>query len=130
MVNAKVLACDDDEVLLELISFRLAAKGYEVATASDGEMALKVAAAEAPTVIVLDAMMPRTDGFAALSRLKADPKLADIPVLMLTARRSERDIVSALERGADDYLAKPFIPEELLARVAKLVARAMRKQSP
>jgi two-component system OmpR family response regulator len=72
---------------------------------------------------VLDAMMPKSDGFEVLTRIKNDQRLSDIPIIMLTARKGERDIVSALEKGADDYLVKPFIPEELLARLARLVAR-------
>jgi DNA-binding response OmpR family regulator len=68
-------------------------------------------------------MMPRVDGFEVLSRMKSDASVSHIPVIMLTARKGEKDIVSALERGADDYLVKPFIPEELLARLSKLLAR-------
>lgn len=121
--NARVLICDDDPLLLELIEFRLAAKGYEVIRAADGGEALVRAAEDVPDIIVLDGMMPKSDGFEVLTRLKADDRLADIPVVMLTARKGERDIVSALEKGADDYLIKPFIPEELLARIARLLAR-------
>ena len=121
--NARVLICDDDPLLLELIEFRLAAKGYEVIRAADGGEALVRAAEDVPDIIVLDGMMPKSDGFEVLTRLKADNRLADIPVVMLTARKGERDIVSALEKGADDYLIKPFIPEELLARIARLLAR-------
>jgi two-component system, OmpR family, alkaline phosphatase synthesis response regulator PhoP len=79
-----------------------------------------------PAAIVLDAMMPRVDGFEVLSRLKANTALADIPLIMLTARKSETDIVSALDKGADDYLVKPFIPDELMARLSRLLARQKR----
>jgi DNA-binding response OmpR family regulator len=68
-------------------------------------------------------MMPRLDGFEVLGRIKDDAELADTPVIMLTARKGEKDIVSALERGAEDYLVKPFIPDELLTRLSKLLAR-------
>ncbi len=121
--GAKILICDDDPLLLELMDYRLRAKGYEVVQAADGEQALSQTVAEKPQLVVLDAMMPRTDGFEVLARIKGDPELAEIPVIMLTARKSERDIVSALEKGADEYLVKPFIPEELLARMAKLLGR-------
>lgn len=118
-----VLICDDDPLLIELMEFRLKARGYQVVTASDGAQALKAAADAEPELIVLDAMMPQMDGFEVLTRLKADERLGAIPVVMLTARKSERDIVSALDRGADDYLVKPFIPEELIARLSRLLAR-------
>jgi DNA-binding response OmpR family regulator len=118
-----VLVCDDDPLLVELIEFRLKAKGFDVVTAADGEEALKKVASEKPSLVVLDAMMPRLDGLEVLGRIKDDAELADTAVIMLTARKGEKDIVSALERGADDYLVKPFIPEELLARLSKLLAR-------
>lgn len=121
--KAKVLICDDDPLLLDLMEFRLAAKGYEVVRAADGGEALVKAVHEAPDVILLDGMMPKSDGLEVLTSIKADERLSDIPIIMLTARKGERDIVSALEKGADDYLVKPFIPEELLARLARVLAR-------
>ena len=119
----RILICDDDPLLIELMSFRLQAKGFDVITATDGEEALAKVASDQPSLVVLDAMMPRLDGFEVLSRMKSDADVAHIAVIMLTARKGEKDIVSALERGADDYLVKPFIPEELLARLSKLLAR-------
>lgn len=118
-----ILVCDDDPLLVELMEFRLKAKGYDVVTAADGEEALKKMASAKPSLVVLDAMMPRLDGFEVLGRIKDDAELADTPVIMLTARKGEKDIVSALERGAEDYLVKPFIPDELLTRLSKLLAR-------
>ena len=103
-----VLVCDDDVLLVELLSHRLGSR---------------VQAAQcSPDAIVLDMMMPVIDGQQVLRRLKADVATADIPIIMLTARRQERDIVGALELGADDYLVKPFIPEELMSRLARLMA--------
>lgn len=122
-MSKKILICDDDPLLLELIEFRLEAKGYAVVRATDGADALAKVASENPDLIVLDAMMPKVDGFEVLAQVRADPSKAGIPIVMLTARKREADIVSALERGADDYLVKPFIPEELFARIARLVAR-------
>ncbi|MCX8568368.1 response regulator transcription factor [Aminobacter sp. MET-1] len=121
--RAKVLICDDDPLLLELIQFRLQARGYDVVTAEDGHEALAKAQSERPDLVVLDAMMPRADGFEVLARIKGDPALSATPVIMLTARKGQSDIVSALETGADDYLVKPFIPEELLARLSRLITR-------
>ena len=121
--KAKVLICDDDPLLLELMEFRLRAKGYEVIKAADGAEALAKAEQDEPDIIVLDAMMPKVDGLEVLARIKGNSVLSGTPLVMLIARKSERDIVSALEKGADDYLVKPFIPEELLARLARLIAR-------
>lgn len=121
-----ILVCDDDPLLIELMEFRLRAKGFDVAIARDGAEALQRTDEVRPAAIVLDAMMPRVDGFEVLSRLKANAALADIPVIMLTARKSENDIVSALDKGADDYLVKPFIPDELMARLSRLLARKKR----
>ena len=126
--KARVLICDDDPLLLELMEFRLRAKGYEVIKAVDGEEALEKAQQDAPDVVVLDAMMPKADGLEVLARIKGDPALSDTPVVMLTARKGQKDIVSALDKGADDYLVKPFIPEELLARLARLIARRSGKR--
>jgi two-component system OmpR family response regulator len=124
--KAKILICDDDQLLQELMQFRLTAKGYEVVQARDGAEALAKARTERPDLVVLDAMMPKSDGFEVLTRIKDDPALTETPVIMLTARKTEKDIVSALEKGADDYLVKPFIPEELLARLSRILARRSR----
>lgn len=116
-----ILVCDDDELLVELLTHRLGARGYHVVVAADGGAAVRQASECDPDAIVLDMMMPVLDGQQVLRRLKADPATADIPVIMLTARRQERDIVGTLELGADDYLVKPFIPDELMSRLARLV---------
>ncbi len=119
----KILVCDDDDMLLDLLSFRLEARGFEVSTARDGGEAIALAA-QAPDAIVLDAMMPVMDGHEVLRRLRSEPSTARIPVIMLTARRGEKDIIGALELGANDYLVKPFIPEELVTRLTRLVENA------
>jgi DNA-binding response OmpR family regulator len=116
-----ILICDDDELLVELLSFRLSAKGYGVLIARDGAEAVEVATSERPDAILLDNMMPVLDGQQVLRRLRQAPETADIPVIMLTARRQESDIVGAFELGANDYLVKPFIPEELMTRLARLL---------
>ena len=122
MTEAKrVLVCDDDPLLVDLLEFRLAGRGYEVVIARDGSEALRRIEEGRPDAIVLDAMMPVMDGYEVLRRLRENPASADIPVIMLTARRQERDIVGALELGANDYIVKPFIPEELVARLGRLL---------
>ena len=125
----KILVCDDDPLLVELIDFRLRARGYEVVTAKNGTEAMSMVANERPSLVVLDAMMPRMDGFEVLARIKSDRDLAHIPVIMLTARKGDRDVVSALERGAEDYLVKPFIPDELMARLSKILAKPVARYS-
>ena len=117
----RILIADDDPLLRTLIEHKLAASGHEVVIAADGSEALEAAAREQPDVIVLDAMMPVRDGLDVLRTLKADPALRAIPVVMLTARRREDDIVGALRLGAADYITKPFMPEELVARIDRLL---------
>lgn len=116
-----ILVCDDDPLLVELLEYRLASKGYRVVVARDGGEAFEVARKQRPDAIVLDAMMPVMDGYQVLRRIRAEETLATTPVLMLTARKQERDIVSALELGASEFMVKPFIPEELVARLARLL---------
>lgn len=117
----KVLVCDDDDLLLDLLEHRLGARGFEVLIARDGGEALAIATDQQPDAILLDAMMPVMDGHEVLRRLSSEEATADIPVIMLTARKQERDILSALNLGARDYLVKPFIPEELITRLNRLI---------
>lgn len=120
-VRKKILICDDDPLLVDLLSFRLGARGYEVEVASDGGEAMRRVSEAAPDAIVLDAMMPVLDGYEVLRRIRETPGTASIPVVMLTARRGEQDVLSALQLGANDYIVKPFIPEELVARLRRLL---------
>lgn len=122
--NIRVLVCDDDELLLELLHHHLSAKGYVVGLARNGREALESIRASPPGAIVLDAMMPLVDGYEVLRQFRAMDGMGGVPVIFLTARKQEQDIVEALSLGASDYLAKPFIPEELLARLSRLVAKA------
>ena len=119
-----LLVCDDDELLLELLHHRLSAKGYTVRLARNGREALEQIRSNPPDAMVLDAMMPLVDGYEVLRQLRAMDGMADVPVIFLTARKQEQDIVEALALGASDYIAKPFIPEELVARLSRLVAKA------
>ncbi len=122
MTSAKrILVCDDDEMLVDLLQYRLEARGFEVLVARDGGQALALTESERPDAIVLDAMMPVMNGEQVLRALRAGGEGSDIPVIMLTARRQERDIVGALELGANDYMIKPFIPEELITRLTRLL---------
>jgi len=119
MSTPLVLIADDDPLLRAILEHKLAAAGYHVHAVEDGRAALEAAQALSPAVVVLDGMMPVVDGFEALRRLKADPALAVIPVVMLTALKRQDDVVSALKLGAADYLSKPFNPDELVARLLR-----------
>lgn len=122
MANAsKILVCDDDELLVDLLEYRLAARGFEVIVARDGLQAVSMADEQKPDAIILDMMMPGLDGNRVLNHLRSNDATAKIPVVMLTARKNEQDIVGALELGANDYLVKPFIPEELITRLSRLL---------
>ncbi|RLS34022.1 MAG: response regulator [Planctomycetota bacterium] len=121
--QVQVLVVDDEEDLLELVRFNLTRDGYAVSCTTSGEEALKSIRREAPDLLVLDLMLPGLDGLEICRRLKADPRTRDIPIVMLTAKSEERDVVAGLERGADDYIAKPFSPRVLSARVKALLRR-------
>jgi DNA-binding response OmpR family regulator len=114
---ARILLAEDEQQIGDMVAFKLANAGHDVLRVVDGEAALAAAAREHPDVIILDVMMPVLDGFAVLGRLKADPDLSTIPVIMLTARGQEQDVLSGLQGGAADYIVKPFSLKELLARV-------------
>ncbi|MBD3730577.1 MAG: response regulator [Sphingomonadales bacterium] len=116
-----VLIADDEPLMRELLEFRLGQRNFRVVTAADGREALERLEDADPDAIVLDAMMPVHDGFEVLRRMRGSEKHAKTPVIMLTARRGEKDVVGALELGANDYLVKPFMPEELLARLTRLL---------
>lgn len=118
---AKILIADDDIILTEMLRFRLEDAGHEVVSVSDGMAALDAVKAETVDLIVLDSMMPIIAGPEVLARLKSDTATAGIPIVMLTARKSESDVVAALKGGASEYLTKPFIPQELLLRIEKLL---------
>ena len=118
-----VLAADDDEDILELVTFRLERSGYTVIQARDGEEALESARSSAPDVAVLDVMMPKLDGVEVTRRLRADGATRGIKIILLTARVQDADIERGFDAGADDYIRKPFSPQELRARVHALLGR-------
>ena len=118
---SSILLVDDDPLLRTLVEHKLRLRGFQVTSAESGEEGLKRASMQRPDLIVLDAMLPELDGFEVLQRLKEDAATQAIPVIMLTARKQEADIVSALSKGARDYLVKPFSPDELVARIRNLL---------
>ena len=123
MANEHVLVVDDEEDILKLVAYNLGKNGCRVSCVASGEEAIKAARKDLPDLVVLDLMLPGADGFAVCRALKGDPRTAGIPVVILSARGEEADIVAALELGADDYVTKPFSPRVLVARVRAVLRR-------
>ena len=121
--HAPILICDDDDMIVQIVTSKLRSIGREVVTASNGAAALQMIRASLPAALILDAVMPGIDGFDVLKLLRAHPKTAHLPVLMLTARRGKDDVTKALKLGANGYLAKPFSLTELATRVERLLDR-------
>src|SRR5688572_2600793 len=118
-----VLVVDDEKDLLDLVTYNLGRNGYDTITAENGNDAIEQATAEQPDLVLLDLMLPGIDGTEVARRLKGDPRTANIPVVMLTAKGEETDVVVGLTMGADDYVTKPFSMKILLARVAAVMRR-------
>ena len=119
----RILIVDDEPDIVALVVYHLAKAGYKVSSASTGTDALAIAKRDRPSLIVLDLMLPGMSGFDVLARLREDASTAGIAVLMLTARKEEPDRIRGLELGADDYLTKPFSPQELVLRVGAILRR-------
>ncbi len=117
----KALIVDDDRVLADVLAFTLRREGFEIVLAHDGEAALRRFAEETPDLVVLDVNMPRLDGFAVCRRMRQQ---SDTPIILLTVRGEEDDIVRGLELGADDYMTKPFSPRQLVARAQAVLRRS------
>jgi DNA-binding response OmpR family regulator len=118
-----VLVADDDDDIRDLVAFRLDRAGYEVLRAGDGQEALDLAREHRPDLAVLDVMMPKLTGYDVTRELRADAATSRIPVILLTARVQEADVARGFEAGADDYVKKPFSPQELKARVQAVLGR-------
>jgi len=124
--KTRILVVEDDEDILELVSYNLEKEGYQVVRAMTGEEALACVEEEAPHLVLLDLMLPEIDGLEVCRRLKREEESAAIPIVMLTAKGEETDIVTGLESGADDYITKPFSPRVLVARVRAVLRRNKR----
>jgi len=127
MAHEKILVVDDEQDILELLRFNLSREGYQVSCAATGEDALNQVAKSTPQLMVLDLMLPGIDGLEVARFLKGNPGTKEIPIIMLTAKGEEADIVAGLELGADDYVTKPFSPKVLVARVRAVFRRRMHK---
>jgi two-component system, OmpR family, alkaline phosphatase synthesis response regulator PhoP len=123
MAKEHILVIEDEEDIQELVRYNLAKEGYRVALIASGEEGFKAAKASNPDLIVLDLMLPGLDGLEICRLLKADPRTSHTPIVMLTAKGEEADIVTGLELGADDYITKPFSPKVLVARLRAVLRR-------
>jgi two-component system, OmpR family, phosphate regulon response regulator PhoB len=122
-VQERILVVDDEPDIVALVAYHLAKTGYRVSTASNGTDALSIARQERPSLLVLDLMLPGMSGFDVLEHIRAEEGTRHIAVLMLTARKEEQDRIRGLSLGADDYLTKPFSPQELVLRVGAILRR-------
>jgi len=127
MAKEHIIIVEDEEDILELLRYHLTREGYSVTTAANGEQALKIIAQKMPALVLLDLMLPGLNGLEICRSLKKDPQTAAIPIMMVTAKNEESDVVIGLELGADDYIIKPFSMKVLVARVHAVLRR--RKQS-
>ena len=119
--DIRILVVDDEPDVLELIVYHLEKEAYRVDVADTGDKALRMAREQLPSLLILDLMLPGINGLEICQLLKRDPKMRDIPILMLTARAAEEDRVRGLELGAHDYVTKPFSPRELVLRIKNLL---------
>jgi two-component system, OmpR family, alkaline phosphatase synthesis response regulator PhoP len=122
-MNQRILVVDDDKQIVRLVQSYLEQAGYTVLTAADGATALRTIRTERPDLVVLDLMLPDQDGWSITRTVRADASQANLPIIMLTARVEDTDKIVGLEIGADDYVAKPFNPRELVARVRAVLRR-------
>lgn len=130
MAKDPILIIEDDPDIVELLQYNLEKEGYPVRTAKDGETGLHAARRYKPGMILLDLMMPGMDGLEVCRHLKRDPGTSGIPLMMITAKDEESDVVAGLELGADDYISKPFSPREVLARMRAVMRRGQAGAAP
>ena len=121
---ARIIVADDDVDIRDLVEFKLATLGHDIVAVADGSAAVAACRAEPPDLAILDIMMPGLTGLEAVREIRSNPRLAGIPVILLTARARESDVQTGFDSGADDYITKPFSPRELAARVEALLARS------
>ncbi|PDH36810.1 MAG: DNA-binding response regulator [OM182 bacterium MED-G24] len=123
MKRSKVVVIEDEPDLVEVVSYNLKREGYQVASAMRGDEGLNLVRNQSPALVILDLMLPGMDGLSVCQQMKADPITRDIPIIIVSAKGEESDVVIGLGMGADDYLGKPFGPRELLARVKAVLRR-------
>jgi len=121
---ARIVVADDDVDIRELVEFKLSTMGHEIVAVADGAAAVEACREQRPDLAVLDVMMQGMSGLEAVRIIRADAELADVPVILLTARAQESDVETGFDSGADDYVTKPFSPRELANRVEALLSRS------
>ena len=129
-VPPKILVVEDERDIAALISYHLTKEGYRVRTAEGGVEGLEAVSSERPDIVLLDLNLPGFSGYEVLTEMRRRPQLAEVPIIVLTARREEADRIKGFELGADDYLTKPFSPRELVLRVAAVLRRAQAPAVP
>jgi len=130
MIHPKIVVVEDEKNIVRVLTYNLEREGYQVSVARDGEEALEKIRRQMPDLVILDLMLPKVDGLEVCRQLRADSRTARLPIVMLTAKTQEADRVVGLELGADDYIAKPFSPRELVARVKAVLRRASHTELP
>lgn len=120
-MSHRIVLAEDDPQIARLTSFKLEKEGYEVIWEKDGGAAFESIKSNLPDLVLLDIMMPVMNGYQVLKKMKEDDDIKNIPVIMLTAKGQERDVVTGFEMGAEDYIVKPFRPAELTARIKKIL---------
>lgn len=123
MGKGKILIVEDDRDIVEMVEYNLKEQGYETVSVLNGQKGIELAKKEQPDLIILDIMLPVTDGFEVCRILKNDQRTSNIPIIILSAKSQETDKVVGLELGADDYVTKPFSPRELIARIRAILRR-------
>jgi len=128
--DSKILVADDDRIVRRIVVAKLSGLGYEVTEVPDGQEALHLLeGGYVPDLLITDSLMPRTNGLELVRGIRSNPALATLPVIMLTSRQGEHDIIEGLETGLDDYVTKPFSPDELAARVRTVLWRSRRDRA-
>ena len=124
-----IVVADDDPTVVSLVKMRLGMAHYTVVTAEDADQALAMVHSREPVAVILDVQMPGGGGLSALAKIKADPKISNVPVMMLTGERNAETVMLAMEGGANDYMVKPFLPDVLLERVSRMMDKAAKPAS-
>lgn len=128
MSKVKIVIIEDEPDIIEVMSYNLKREGFLVSSSRRGDEGISLVRKQSPSLVLLDLMLPGTDGLSVCQQLKADPMTREIPIIMVSAKGEESDVVIGLGLGADDYIAKPFSPRELLARVKAVLRRSMLQQ--
>lgn len=123
-MNRCIVVADDDPTIVSLVKLRLELAQYDVVGTNDAVAAVAMVRARTPAAVILDVQMPGGGGLSALAKIKADPQLSGLPVMMLTGERNTETVMQAMDGGADDYMVKPFLPDALLQRVSRLIDRS------